>query len=318
MLAMSRALMSDPKVLLLDEPSMGLAPVLVDQIFDTISAAPRARHDDPAGRAERPQGAPDRRPRLRHRDRQDRARRPRREPARQRAGPEGLPRHRLIWSRSRHIGAGVVTAGPRSRLGLTPERRRDGRRATGCSGARPAPGPRCASTGRPVTASWIGHRGAPARVVHRTRHARAGRWPPGSGHPRAGPTTVRGLGGPALEQLEGPGVEDPDAGAALGFGARADGEQELAVRRSDQRPLGPADRSPTGRRTRSWRLPGGGRSPRTMTSAGVAPGRRRRVPASRATGHAGPRPRGGGRSGPRCRRCPSSASSSASVTAELA
>ncbi len=37
MLAMSRALMSDPKVLLLDEPSMGLAPILVDQIFDTIS-----------------------------------------------------------------------------------------------------------------------------------------------------------------------------------------------------------------------------------------------------------------------------------------
>jgi branched-chain amino acid transport system ATP-binding protein len=36
MLAMSRALMSDPKVLLLDEPSMGLAPILVDQIFDTI------------------------------------------------------------------------------------------------------------------------------------------------------------------------------------------------------------------------------------------------------------------------------------------
>jgi len=37
MLAMSRALMSDPKVLLLDEPSMGLAPILVDLIFDTIS-----------------------------------------------------------------------------------------------------------------------------------------------------------------------------------------------------------------------------------------------------------------------------------------
>ncbi|MEX1171299.1 MAG: ABC transporter ATP-binding protein [Chloroflexota bacterium] len=37
MLAMSRALMSDPKVLLLDEPSMGLAPLLVDQIFETIS-----------------------------------------------------------------------------------------------------------------------------------------------------------------------------------------------------------------------------------------------------------------------------------------
>ena len=36
MLAMGRALMSKTKVLLLDEPSMGLAPVLVDAIFDTI------------------------------------------------------------------------------------------------------------------------------------------------------------------------------------------------------------------------------------------------------------------------------------------
>ena len=38
MVAMGRALMSKPKVLLLDEPSMGLAPVLVDAIFDTIRA----------------------------------------------------------------------------------------------------------------------------------------------------------------------------------------------------------------------------------------------------------------------------------------
>ncbi len=36
MLAMSRALMSNPKLLMLDEPSMGLAPILVDQIFDII------------------------------------------------------------------------------------------------------------------------------------------------------------------------------------------------------------------------------------------------------------------------------------------
>jgi branched-chain amino acid transport system ATP-binding protein len=36
MLATGRALMASPRVLLLDEPSMGLAPVLVDSIFDTI------------------------------------------------------------------------------------------------------------------------------------------------------------------------------------------------------------------------------------------------------------------------------------------
>lgn len=36
MLAMGRALMANPNVLLLDEPSMGLAPVLVELIFDTI------------------------------------------------------------------------------------------------------------------------------------------------------------------------------------------------------------------------------------------------------------------------------------------
>jgi branched-chain amino acid transport system ATP-binding protein len=36
MLAMTRALMARPRLLLMDEPSMGLAPVLVDVIFDTI------------------------------------------------------------------------------------------------------------------------------------------------------------------------------------------------------------------------------------------------------------------------------------------
>ncbi|MCR5717171.1 MAG: ABC transporter ATP-binding protein [Lachnospiraceae bacterium] len=36
MLAMGRALMSKPKLLMLDEPSMGLAPILVDQIFEII------------------------------------------------------------------------------------------------------------------------------------------------------------------------------------------------------------------------------------------------------------------------------------------
>ena len=42
MLAMGRALMSKPKLLMLDEPSMGLAPILVEQIFDIIGELHRA------------------------------------------------------------------------------------------------------------------------------------------------------------------------------------------------------------------------------------------------------------------------------------
>ena len=42
MLAMGRALMSNPKVLMLDEPSMGLAPLLVEQIFEIIQSLHKA------------------------------------------------------------------------------------------------------------------------------------------------------------------------------------------------------------------------------------------------------------------------------------
>lgn len=44
MLAMSRALMARPQLLLLDEPSMGLAPLMIKQIFEVIKAINREHH----------------------------------------------------------------------------------------------------------------------------------------------------------------------------------------------------------------------------------------------------------------------------------
>ncbi|STT82683.1 branched chain amino acid ABC transporter ATPase [Klebsiella pneumoniae] len=41
--------MSQPRLLLLDEPSLGLAPIIIQQIFDTHRAAARARDDDLPG-----------------------------------------------------------------------------------------------------------------------------------------------------------------------------------------------------------------------------------------------------------------------------
>lgn len=42
MLAMARALLTQPKVLLLDEPSMGLSPLFVEKIFDTLKILKKA------------------------------------------------------------------------------------------------------------------------------------------------------------------------------------------------------------------------------------------------------------------------------------
>ena len=43
MCAIGRALMSRPKMILLDEPSMGLAPQLVEEIFEIVARAQRER-----------------------------------------------------------------------------------------------------------------------------------------------------------------------------------------------------------------------------------------------------------------------------------
>ena len=73
MLAMGRALMSKPKIILMDEPSMGLSPILVNEIFDIIRAVSESGTTGPPRRAECEKGSCDRRQGLRARDRQDRA-----------------------------------------------------------------------------------------------------------------------------------------------------------------------------------------------------------------------------------------------------
>ncbi len=56
MLALGRALMAKPRLLMLDEPSLGLAPLIVREIFSIVSALKASGVSDPAGRAERARG----------------------------------------------------------------------------------------------------------------------------------------------------------------------------------------------------------------------------------------------------------------------
>ncbi len=64
MLAMARAIISRPKLLLLDEPSMGLSPIMVEKIFEVVRAISGEEHDRAAGRAERASRVAGREPRL--------------------------------------------------------------------------------------------------------------------------------------------------------------------------------------------------------------------------------------------------------------
>ncbi len=73
MCAIGRALMARPRLLLLDEPSMGLAPILVDRIFEIIVEINKQGTTVLRGRAERLDRAVGREPRLRARDGSDQA-----------------------------------------------------------------------------------------------------------------------------------------------------------------------------------------------------------------------------------------------------
>ncbi len=64
-LAIARALMADPRLVMMDEPSLGLAPMLVDVVFELIESPAWCRAHDARRRTERNSHARRRRPRLR-------------------------------------------------------------------------------------------------------------------------------------------------------------------------------------------------------------------------------------------------------------
>ena len=90
MLAIGRALMGEPKLLMLDEPSLGLAPQIVARIFEIIRRINEKGVPIPARRTKCAAGAQDRPSRLRHRHRQKPAHRHRRGTPRQRRSPAGI------------------------------------------------------------------------------------------------------------------------------------------------------------------------------------------------------------------------------------
>ena len=95
MLAIARALMSEPRLLLLDEPSLGLAPLIIKDIFDAIRQLRSSGLTILLVEQMAKQGAGRGRPRLRARNRLHHARRLRPRAARQPQGEVRVPRHAL-------------------------------------------------------------------------------------------------------------------------------------------------------------------------------------------------------------------------------
>ena len=90
MCAIGRALMSGPKLVLLDEPSMGLAPVIVAQVFDLVRRIRSEGYTVLIVEQNVRAGAESRRSRLSARGRQDPRQRPRSRPGRQRRNPQSV------------------------------------------------------------------------------------------------------------------------------------------------------------------------------------------------------------------------------------
>ena len=128
MLAIGRALMARPRLLLLDEPSMGLAPKLIQQIFSIISEI----NEQGTTVLLVEQNAAQALKRARHRahpgDRRDRPLGHRRRAGRRRRGQGGVPRRRRLTTRvscsatTTCVSSGATTsAGSRSPTGTSPQ-----------------------------------------------------------------------------------------------------------------------------------------------------------------------------------------------------
>ena len=112
MLTLARALARKPRVLLADELSMGLAPLVVKRLLEAVRAAADQRRRGTARRAARAQGAAVRRPGLRDAARPDRTVRHRHRvalPHRRDRGPVPLDQRRRLGQarHRRQVGRGV-------------------------------------------------------------------------------------------------------------------------------------------------------------------------------------------------------------------